>query len=144
MSDRSYPDRPHVAVGVVVLAQDHVLLIQRGKPPRQGQWSIPGGAQHIGEKLPQTALREVKEESGLDVELGGLIDALDYIDHDAEGRVHHHYTLIDFWASANLDQKPIAGEDAAQAKWVPLKDIDQMGMWDETVRIIKQAAGLQS
>lgn len=142
MSDRSYPSRPHVAVGVVVLAQDHVLLIERGKPPRQGQWSIPGGAQHAGEKLPETALREVKEESGLDITLGGLIDALDYIDTDEEGRTRHHYTLIDYWATASLEQTPVAGEDAAQAKWVALNEIDNLGMWEETVRIIKQAAGL--
>ncbi|MGD8325849.1 MAG: NUDIX hydrolase [Sphingomonadales bacterium] len=142
MSDRSYPHRPHVAVGVVVLAQDHVLLIQRGKPPRQGQWSIPGGAQHAGERLTDTALREVREETGLDVELGGLIDALDYIDHDAQGAVHHHYTLIDYWANGQLDQVPQAAEDAAQAKWVALRDLDKLEMWEETVRIIRTAVEL--
>ena len=144
MSDRSYPSRPHVAVGVVVLSENHVLLIQRGKPPRKGQWSIPGGAQHIGEKLPQTALREVKEESGLDVELGGLIDALDYIDEDEDAHVRHHYTLIDFWARADKEQTPIAGEDAADAKWVALSDIEKLGMWEETVRVIKKAVELST
>lgn len=142
MSDRSYPNRPFVAVGVVILAQDHVLLIQRGKPPRAGQWSIPGGAQRAGETLEETALREVREEVSLAINLGGFIEALDYIDKDEDGAVRHHYTLIDYWATASLKDQPTAGEDAAAAHWVPLKDLDKLPMWSETKRIIKKAVEL--
>lgn len=139
MSDRSYPTRPFVAVGVVVLADDHVLLIQRGKPPRANQWSIPGGAQHVGELLAETAVREVKEETGLDIEIGGLIEALDYIDRDEDAVVRHHYTLIDYWARANREAALQPGEDAADARWVPLQELKALPMWEETIRIINKA-----
>ena len=79
---RDYPNRPIVAVGVVVLKQNNVLLIRRNKPPKSDMWSIPGGAQTLGEKLIETAHREIKEEAGIEIENLTLIDALDFIDHD--------------------------------------------------------------
>ncbi|MFZ5609177.1 MAG: NUDIX hydrolase [Pseudomonadota bacterium] len=140
MNERCYPSRPHVAVGVVVLAGETVLLIRRAKAPRAGEWSIPGGAQQAGEPLTATARREVFEETGLAIALGGLIDALDYIERDAAGRVRHHYTLIDFWARADHGQALRAGGDAAEARWVPLAAVASLGLWEETVRIIQKAA----
>ena len=117
-------------------------MIQRGKPPRKGQWSIPGGAQHAGETLQETAKREVLEEVSLAINVGGFIEALDYIDRDANGAVRHHYTLIDFWARGSLDDQPKAAEDATAAQWFPIDALDSLSMWSETKRIIKKAAEL--
>ena len=136
---RAYPSQPIVGVGVVVWHGDQVLLIKRGKAPRAGQWSLPGGAQLLGETLAETAKREVREETGIDIRLGDIIATLDLIDRDDDGRVRHHYTLVDFVAEAEQDGLT-AGDDAADARWFARDDIDQLGLWSETVRIIDLAA----
>ena len=139
MGRRQYPERPFVGVGVVVLKDDAVLLIRRGKPPRLGEWSLPGGAQRLGETVEDAALREVREETGIRPALMGLIDVQDSISHDDEGRVLYHYTLVDLaarWTGGRL----VPGGDATHAAWVPLERIESLGLWGETVRIIRLAA----
>ncbi len=136
---RTYPSQPIVGVGVVVWHDDQVLLIKRGKPPRAGQWSLPGGAQLLGETLAEAAKREVREETGIDIRLGDIVATLDSIDRDHEGRVRHHYTLVDFVAEAE-QTKLTAGDDAADARWFVRQDIKHLDLWSETVRIIDLAA----
>ncbi len=136
---RSYPSHPMVGVGVVVWHNDRVLLIKRGKPPRAGQWSLPGGAQHLGETLAEAARREVREETGIDIVLGDIIATLDLIDRDDDGEVRYHYTLVDFTAEASsADLKP--GDDAMDAQWFELQNLDSLKLWSETIRIIHLAA----
>ena len=138
---RDYPDRPFVAVGVVVFRDDSVLLIKRGKPPKLGQWSIPGGGQDVGETLQETAVREVREETGISVTNLQLVDALDLIDRDEEGHIRHHYTLIDYTARYESgDIKP--GDDAVDARWVPLSGLSEYNLWDDTTDIIAKAYSL--
>jgi 8-oxo-dGTP diphosphatase len=136
-SDRNYPERPIVGVGIVVLDGDRVLLVRRGKEPRNGLWSLPGGAQEVGETVFETAKREVQEETGLSVEVIGLLDVIDSIHHDDEGRVRIHYTLVDVDARGAGD--PVAGDDAADAAWFDIDEIGVLDLWDETVRIIHLA-----
>lgn len=136
--NRDYPNRPFVGVGVVVLRGDEVLLVRRAKPPRQGHWSIPGGAQHVGETVAEAALREVREETGLDVELVDQIAVVDSIRRDDAGQVSFHFTLIDFVALWRGGE-PVAGDDAAEAIWAPLARVGEYGMWAETERIIALA-----
>lgn len=136
---RLYPSRPIVGVGVVVWHGARVLLIKRGKPPRAGQWSLPGGAQRLGETLAETARREVLEETGLEVAIGEIIATLDLIERDDDGRVRHHYTLVDFVAESD-DTALQAGDDAADARWFDRAELDQLGLWSETLRIIDLAA----
>lgn len=137
---RVYPAAPVVGVGVVVWRGDRVLLIERGKPPRVGQWSLPGGAQKLGETLAETARREVEEETGIAIELGEIVATLDLIERDDAGRVRYHYTLVDFVAEG-LEADLRAGDDAVDARWFSRADIDQLGLWSETLRIIDLAAG---
>ena len=136
---REYPDRPFVGVGVVVWRGDKVLLIQRGKAPRYGTWSLPGGRQKLGETVREAALREIKEETNLDVELTQLIDVVDSLTRDDDGQVRFHYTLVDF-AAESRDGTAKAGSDAAGVRWVHPDDLDRYGLWDETVRIIRLSA----
>jgi 8-oxo-dGTP diphosphatase len=139
---RQYPLRPIVGIGVVVWHEDRVLLIRRDKPPRRGQWSLPGGAQQLGETLAEAACREVREEAGLEVELGAVVATLDLIERDPDGRVRYHYTLVDFTAeAASLALRP--GSDAADARWFELSEIETLGLWSETVRIIRLARELR-
>lgn len=136
---REYPQRPLVGIGVVVWRGADVLLIRRGKEPRLGQWSLPGGAQKIGETVYEGARREVREETGLDVEITGLIDVVDSIVPDGNGKVRYHYTLIDLAAEWRAGE-PMPGGDAASAVFVPAGDLDGYDLWDETLRIIGLSA----
>lgn len=133
---RLYPDRPFVGVGAVVLNGGRVLLARRGNPPRAGDWSLPGGAQMIGETVFEAACREVREETGLDVEVLGVVDVVDSITRDADGRVRYHYTLVDVVAEAAGDAAT-AGDDAAAVGWFSLDDLAGMKLWSETERIIR-------
>lgn len=138
---RTYPTRPFVGVGVVILKDDHVLLIRRGKPPRKGEWSLPGGSQNIGETVRDTARREAMEETGVTIDEPVLIDVIDAIIPDAEGRVEFHYTLIDFvarWRSGT----PAAGDDADHVEWIPLSAIEDLEIWETTKKIVARAADI--
>lgn len=136
---REFPERPLVGVGAVVLSQAGVVLVKRGKPPRVGAWSLPGGAQKLGETVAEAAHREILEETGLNTEIIGLIDVVDSISPASDGRIQYHYTLVDMLAVAQADHVPKASADAADAIWVPMDDLSDYKLWSETVRIISQA-----
>jgi ADP-ribose pyrophosphatase YjhB (NUDIX family) len=133
---REYPAQPIIGVGTVVWHGDRVLLVQRGRPPRQGQWSLPGGAQQLGESLAEAARREVLEETGVTVDLGHVIATIDSIERDADGRIRYHFTLIDFAAEAHSAEL-VPGDDAADARWFELDQLEGLGLWSETLRIIE-------
>lgn len=122
---------PVPAVGVVCLRGDEVLLIRRGQPPRQGEWSLPGGRIEPGERAVDAALRELREETGVEAEITGLIDVVDGVFPEA-GR---HYVLIDY-AARWLSGEPVAGDDALEARFVALDQIGALIDWSETRRII--------
>lgn len=142
-SERRYPDRPIVGVGAVVLDGDRVLLVRRANEPLKGEWSLPGGAVDIGETLEQAIGREVREETCLDVEVGSIVDVLDRIRHDSEGRIQFHYVLVDFLC------RPIGGaltcaSDAEEAIWAERAELDRYGVAKETIRVIDKAIARQS
>lgn len=135
--------RPFIGVAAVIWKGPHVLLIQRGQPPREGEWSLPGGHQEYGETVRQAAVREVLEETGLKVTLGPLIDVVDAMLEGDATRPERHYTLIDFSAEWRSGEA-IAASDARDLKWVALADLDEYGLWQETKRIILMSADLRS
>jgi len=123
---------PVPCIGVVCLRGDDVLLIRRGKPPRQGEWSLPGGRIEPGERAFDAALRELREETGVEAEITGLIDVVDGIFPEA-GR---HYVLIDYaarWTSG----EPVAGDDAIEARFLAMDEALALVDWDETRRVIR-------
>ena len=138
MIDRRYPTRPIVGVGAVVMDSDMVLMIKRGKPPRQGSWSLPGGAQELGETIREAARREVREETGLEIGIFGLIDVVDSVRSDADDKIEYHYTLIDL-AGYSVGGTLMAGGDAQDCRWFTRTEINAMDIWSETKRIISLA-----
>jgi 8-oxo-dGTP diphosphatase len=130
---------PVPAVGVVCLRGDNVLLIRRGTPPRVGEWSLPGGRIEPGEGVRAAALRELREETGVEARLIGLIDVVDGVFPDA-GR---HYVLIDF-AAEWFSGEPTAGDDAAEAAFFPVSEALNLVAWSETRRIIEAAVAMRN
>ena len=120
-----------------------MLRVRRGNPSRDGQWSLPGGAQKLGEPVFATARREILEETGLTIEVLGLVDVVDSVHHDGDGRVQYHYTLVDVLAVPE-DGDPRPGSDAKAVAWMPLGDIPGLGLLSETERVINLAVEMYS
>jgi 8-oxo-dGTP diphosphatase len=124
---------------VVCLKGDQVLLIKRGTPPRLGQWSLPGGRIEWGEAVDVAALRELKEETGVDAELTGLLDVVDGVFTSREtGETTRHFVMIDY-AARWTGGEPVAGDDAADARFFTREEAMAAVEWDETRRVIEQA-----
>lgn len=139
---REYWQAPLIGVGIICFRGDDVLLIERGKPPRQGAWSLPGGRQKLGETVRECARRELVQETGVQAEIGPLVDVVDSINRDGQGELQYHYTLIDFradWA----DGEPRPGGDAADVRWFTPDELAKIELWDETRRVIEVARRLR-
>ncbi|RLE51790.1 MAG: hypothetical protein DRJ33_05160 [Candidatus Methanomethylicota archaeon] len=121
---RRYPQAPLVGVGVVIVKGNEILLVKRRKEPGKGLWSIPGGLVLLGERLEEAAKREVKEETGLNVKIIKLIDVVDVVYRDKDGKVEYHYVIVDYLG------KPVGGQitpgsDVEEVRWFKLEDVDQ-------------------
>jgi len=131
MDGRHYPDRPIVSVGAVILDGPRVLLVKRGQPPLKGQWSLPGGVVEGGETLHDALVREVGEETGLLVTVGPVVEVLDRITRDADGRVEYHYVIIDY-ACRLVGGTLACATDADDARWV---ERDEVAEYQVTTKV---------
>jgi 8-oxo-dGTP diphosphatase len=137
-------ERPIAAVGVVCLKGDQVLLVRRGAPPLEGRWSLPGGRIEWGERAVDAALRELKEETGCEADLIGLIDVVDAVlmrNSAPDEPPWGHYVLIDYAARWRRGE-PAAGDDAREARFFNADEIEPLDLWDETLRIIEAARAM--
>jgi len=140
---REYPDRPYVGVGVIVFRDEEVLLVKRNKDPNKGHWSIPGGRQILGETVAEAAQRELLEETGVKVAPLLLVDVVDAIITDAEGKIKFHYTLVDYmghWFSGESR----AGDDAQEVRWVHLNELSSYSLLEKTMNIIHKASAMKT
>ncbi len=136
---REYPPAPLVAVAAAVLDDaGRVLMVRRGKPPSLGMWALPGGLLDLGETVRDGVVREVREETGAEIELVELLDLFEPIHRDAEGSVRYHYVVIDFWAHFRGGAVAPA-DDADGADWVSLDRLDGLPMEDATRRVVRKA-----
>ncbi len=128
---REYPTQPIVGVGAVIVQDGRLVLVRRGVEPGKGKWSIPGGGVELGETVGDAAVREAKEECGLDIELfeDRPMDALDKIVPGEKGRLKYHYVLLQFLARPKGGTlKPTS--DATEARWVPLEEVERYNLTD--------------
>ena len=141
MTDREYPLRPIVGIGIVVIRGHEVLLCRRGKPPNVGSWTLPGGAQDVGETCEAAARRELAEETGLTVGDLHFCAYVDTIRRDPDDRVRYHYTILDFAARWEAGDA-VAGSDVSDVQWARMDALEPFGLWSEARRIIGIARGL--
>ncbi len=133
MNDDPRP-RPVVGVGALVWKDDRFLLIRRGQAPRKGSWSLPGGRQELGESVQQTAVREVREETGVIIRVRDLLAVVDLID-DEKADPRFHYTIIDLEAEW-LSGEAVAGDDADAVVWADPRELDVFHLSDAMHRVI--------
>src|SRR5439155_22290654 len=126
---RIYPEHPIIGVGGIVVDGGRVLLVKRGHEPLKNEWSLPGGAVELGETLESAIAREVLEETGLTVEVGPIVDVLDRLRYDPDGRVKYHYVLVDFLCRPREGILACAS-DAEAAVWATLDEMPALGVAD--------------
>jgi ADP-ribose pyrophosphatase YjhB (NUDIX family) len=120
---REYPAHPVVGVGAVVVRDGKALIIKRAHEPRKGEWSLPGGLLELGESLQDAARREIKEETGLDIEVGPVIETFDRVHRDDQGRIRYHFVIVDFVCWPH-EGEAVPGSDADGVAWVTPDEID--------------------
>jgi 8-oxo-dGTP diphosphatase len=135
---REYPPVPLIGVGAVIIQNGLVLLVRRAKPPAQGEWSIPGGLVHVGETLIEAAAREALEETGYAVEPIILVELLERIFPDEDGKIQYHYVLADYYCKI-IGGSLGAGSDASEAQWVDVDEMPGLGVAEITMRVIRKA-----
>jgi ADP-ribose pyrophosphatase YjhB (NUDIX family) len=135
---RKYPDRPYVGIGGIIVHEGRVVLVKRRFDPLAGQWSIPGGAVETGETLDACVVREMSEETGFLVEVGPVVEVLDLITRDDEGRVLYHFVLIDYlcWPVAGELR---AGSDVAEAVLAEPSELAQYQLTEKALAVIERA-----
>jgi ADP-ribose pyrophosphatase YjhB (NUDIX family) len=139
---RAYPGRPLLGVGGVVLVDNQVVLIRRRNPPLAGRWSLPGGVVEAGESVQAAVAREVLEETGLTVRVRDLVEVVEHIDHDQDGRVRHHYVILDYLCDVTGGTLRAGGDVDAAALIKPDPDtMDAYALTDAARRVISR--GLQ-
>lgn len=138
MSDRRYPDRPFIGIGAVIVLEGRVVLVKRRFEPLAGQWSIPGGAVEVGETLEACVAREMAEETGFIVEVGPVVEVLDRITRDDDGRVLYHFVLIDYlcWP---IGGELRAGSDVAEAALAEPSELAQYQLTEKATAVIERA-----
>lgn len=139
---REYPESPIVGVGGVIFDGASVLLAKRGHEPAKGTWSLPGGAVELGEKVIDGLKREIREEIGIEIQVGGLIRVLDRIIRDEERRIRYHYVIVDYWGW-KISGEPKPGSDTSDICFVPLEEIQKKDIHREVQETILMAAKLR-
>lgn len=138
---RRYPVRPHVGVGVLLIRNNHLLLIKRKYNPDAGYWSIPGGHLDLGENTQDAAIREAHEETGFKTEITGLAGIIDKIMYDDKGKIEYHYVLLNYFVKqieGDTNQPPVAADDALDAKFVQFEELINYKLTDSLIELLKE------
>ena len=136
--NRRYPSRPILGVGAIIFQKDTVLLVRRGKPPLEGQWSLPGGVVEAGETLEEAVRREILEETGLTLQSLRQFEIFERIMLDDEGRPEYHYVLLDFIAEPGSGTA-CAASDTSACQWLPEPALARCRLTEGTLAVIERA-----
>ncbi|HKE22467.1 MAG TPA: NUDIX hydrolase [Bryobacteraceae bacterium] len=136
--DRRYPKHPLVGVGAVIFQDRRILMAQRGKEPLKGWWSLPGGALETGELLADAVRREVREETGLEIEPIRVFEIFERIMRDAEGTPEYHYVLIDYLCRITGGTLA-AGDDVCRVEWMDRAALSALQITEGTLGVIGRA-----
>ncbi len=134
---RDYPGLPIVGVGGVIVHGDHVLLVRRATEPLKGEWSVPGGMLELGEKLRDGVRREVLEETGIHIEPGDVLEVVDSIFRDEQGRTQYHYVLIDYLCRF-VSGEAKAGSDVSEVRWVQERELAAVMLRDSIEQVVRK------
>ncbi len=134
---KQYPEQPVVGIGAIILDGDKILLEKRKNAPGKGKWSIPGGLVDLGEHIEEAVIREVKEETCLEVYAPRLVDIVDQISLDEKGAVKYHFVIVDYLVTVKSG-KPKAASDAAALKWVPFNEVEEYDLTESFRRFFRQ------
>ena len=139
---RRYPKHPLLGVGALIFTRagrrGPILLVERGGKPLQGYWSLPGGLVEPGEPLEDAVRREVKEETGLEIQPMRLFEIFQRIMRDAKGRVEYHYVLADYVCKV-VGGKLRAGDDVSRAEWARRSELERYRLTEGTLEVIERA-----
>ena len=138
---RQYPERPIVGVGAVIVDGDRVVLVKRAHEPLKGEWSLPGGSVEVGETLVDAVAREVREETGLTVRVGPLVEVLDRVHRGADGRVEYHFVLLDYRCTVVAGTLS-HGSDASDACWARQDELQRYSLSDSAMRVVAKGLAL--
>ena len=135
---RIYPDRPIVGVGAVIFLDGQVLLVKRAHEPLKGEWSLPGGVVDVGETLSAAVAREAREETCLEVEVGPVVDVVERITADDQGRVAYHFVIVDYLCRV-IGGRLACASDADAAEWVAIDALGRFALTPTAVDVILKA-----
>jgi 8-oxo-dGTP diphosphatase len=138
-SRRLYPEKPIVGVGVLIRDGEKYLLIKRAAEPDEGLWSVPGGLVEVGEKAVEAAVREAREETGLNVEILEILGVVDKIVNDEEGKIKYHFVIIDYLA-APTGGSLVPASDALDALWVLPEELTGYELSPTLVELLKRVS----
>ena len=139
IDDRMYPDVPRVGVGMVILLNGQLLLVRRKKEPAKNLWTLPGGLIELGESTIEAAIRETREETGLEVEVDSVLDVVDYIEKDEQGNIRIHYVIIDYLGYV-VSGKLEPGSDVSEVKLVQESELSTLELPPITEAFLKKHA----
>ncbi len=135
---REYPERPLVGVGGVAIAEGRALLIRRGSPPLEGEWSIPGGMLEVGETIEEGVRRELAEETGLEVRVVEFIEVFERIFPDQDGRTKYHFVILDYLCAVESGEAR-AASDVSDVAWAREEELARYSLTTTATRVIKRA-----
>ena len=139
MSDiRAYPDRPYLAVSAAIIRGGKVLVVRRARKPAQNLYSLPGGAVELGETMHEAVMREVREETQLEIEPVALAGQRDVIVRDAQGRIERHFVILCF-AARWIAGEPVLNEELDDARWLKTGELAALPTTDGLAEIVAAA-----
>jgi 8-oxo-dGTP diphosphatase len=136
-----FPHFPVVSVGAVIVRDGRALIVRRAHDPRKGEWSLPGGRVELGESLVDAVRRETKEETGLDVAVGPVIEVFDRVHRDEAGRVRYHFVIVDYLCTSSTGEA-VAGDDAEAVAWVAEAEIERYGVSHHAAVVLHRGLAL--